>query len=94
MEANGTRATANRCCPESRRWRLRIFTLWTTTTSCSTPSFAAYAKHVMDVPDIGWERLTNILDDAILHELGEWEFRNWFRRLQIPKPDGDDNYYS
>ena len=41
----------------------------------------AYAKHVLDSPDIGWEELVEILDNTIWHELGDKAFRKWVARI-------------
>lgn len=37
----------------------------------------AYAKHQLDVDEIGWEELGNILHDAICNEIGDDGFIAW-----------------
>ena len=42
---------------------------------------AAYAKHNLDSERIGWNRLGEILHNAIVAEIGREEFLRWVSRL-------------
>ena len=41
----------------------------------------AYAKHTLEVPDIGWQQLGEILHSAICNEIGTEEYLAWCSRL-------------
>ena len=41
----------------------------------------AYAKHHLELPDIGWNQLGDILHDAICNEIGDKEYLAWCSRL-------------
>jgi hypothetical protein len=42
----------------------------------------AYAKHQLDCEDIGWDRLGDILMDAICNEIGDIAFVKWGERVK------------
>lgn len=46
----------------------------------------AYAKHHLDCPDIGWNKLGDILHDAICNEIGDENYIAWAERIK----GGDD----
>ena len=45
----------------------------------------AYAKHVLDSPEIGWDQLGDILHSAILNELGDKGFAYWMEQVEHKK---------
>jgi hypothetical protein len=45
---------------------------------------AAYRKHHLDDPSIGWDELGNILQDAICNEIGDADFVKWLDGFDTP----------
>lgn len=41
----------------------------------------AYAKHHLDCPDIGWNKLSDILHNAICNEIGDEAYLAWGSRM-------------
>jgi hypothetical protein len=42
----------------------------------------AYAKHHLEIPDIGWEQLGNILHSVICNEIGDAAYQAWGERIR------------
>ena len=50
----------------------------------------AYSKHHLDCPEIGWNKLGDILHDVICNEIGDDEYIAWAERVKIYR-DGEVN---